>query len=598
MTRGRRATFPIPAVKDEATPVQPIEPRRFALRLEDGSSFVVDLTGWPGAAFTTEIAPLVRGRIQRMGPSLVQNSVRQMLGNLQRFWVFLSERSAMPGALMDLTVALIDDYETWLEQHAGGRIYQRHLMAALISVLRVGAEENMALLPPLLLPRLRFLGHGPVGGSVPRDAYSGRIAEALRVAARSQILDAQNRIARGEDLPPHPADVAHCPKLAVHRDAVLAEIAAHGRIETRHPAFKRFVNMAARRKIDIGIEVPHREFHLVQRDLAAFLILLALETGMEAESLIRLKADCLVNPTKGYVEIAYHKRRARGAEWKRLRVRDGGSTTPGGLIRLALALTERARRHLETDRLWVLWTVTGLRPATEDGPHGLYAFAEDRGLLDDDDRPLHINLSRLRKTQKAEWYRRTGGQMEQFAVGHTVAVAARHYAEIPALAHIHDAALADAFHDALDAARIVPAAPTTPPARSAPYEKPQQVQMDNDTGPHPQDLWLARCGDFFASPFADRGRACPTPFWGCLECRNAVISEAKLPALIAFQAFMADQRSALSAEDWAAKFGRAFARITHQILPSFPARAVEAAQAADRAEPAHPLYLPIEATAQ
>lgn len=598
MTRGRYAAFPIPAVKDEVTPVQPIEPRRFALTMEDGSAFVVDLTGWPGAAFTTEIAPVVRGRIQRMGPSLVRNSVRQMLRNLQRFWVFLSERGAMPGALKDLTVALIDDYETWLEQHPGGRIHQRHLLAAVIGVLRVGAEENMALLPPLLLPRLRFLGHGPVGGSIPRDAYSGRIAEALRVAARSQILDAQNRIALGENLPPHPAEVVACPMMAAHRDAVLAEIAAHGRIATSHPAFKRFVNMAGRRKIDIRIEAPHSGFHLVQKDLAAFLILLALETGMEAESLIRLKADCLVNPTKGYVEIAYHKRRARGAEWKRLRVRDGGSRTPGGLIRLALALTERARRHRGSDRLWVLWTVAGLRPASDDGPRDLDRFAADHGLTDDDDKPLHINLSRLRKTQKAEWYRRTGGQMEQFAVGHTVAVAARHYAEIPALAHIHDAALADAFHDALDAAWIVPVESAAPPALLAASDNLMQVHIDNQIDPHPQDLWLARCGDFFASPFADRGRACPTPFWGCLECRNAVISEAKIPALLAFQAFMAGQRSALSAEDWAVKFGRAFARITHQILPSFPPRAVEAARAADPAEAAHPLYLPIEATAQ
>lgn len=268
------------------------------------------------------------------------------------------------------------------------------------------------------------------------------------------------------------------------------------------------------------------------------------------------------------------------------------------MIRLALALTDRARRHLESDRLWVLWTVTGLRPASDGGPHGLDAFAADHGLVDDDGKPLRINLSRLRKTQKAEWYRRTRGQMEQFAVGHTVAVAARHYAEIPALAHVHDAALADAFHDALDAARIVPAEVVAPPGLSATSDDPQQVQMDKSATPHPQDLWLARCGDFFASPFATGGRACPTPFWGCLECRNAVISEAKLPALLAFQAFMADQRAALSAEDWAAKFGRAFARITHQILPSFPPRAVEAARAADPAETAHPIYLPIEATAQ
>ena len=116
-------------------------------------------------------------------------------------------------------------------------------------------------------------------------------------------------------------------------------------------------------------------------------------------------------------------------------------------------------------------------------------------------------------------------------------------------------------------------------------------------GGHPQDLWLARCGNFFASPFGAEGKPCPTPFWGCLECRNAVISEAKLPALLAFQSFMTDQRSALHTEDWAAKFARAYARITHQILPSFPPQVVEAARALGTAEDGTLLYLPAEATA-
>lgn len=595
MSRGRRAEFPSPVVKDEPTPVLPIEPRRFALVVEDGSSLVVDLTEWPGAAFTTEIAPLVRMRILRLGPGLIRRSVQRLLLNLRRFWGFLSERGEMPGKLMDLTVEVIDDYESWLERKAGGRIYQRHLLAALIGVLRVGSEDHPDLLPQALLPRLRFLGHGFVGGSIPRDAYGCGIAAALKAAARGQILDARSRIALAENLPPHPVQIAACPMLSAHRDAVLAEIAAHGRIETRHPAFQRFANLAGRRKLDIGIEVPHRGFHLLTTDLAAFLILLSLETGMEAESLTRLKADCLCNPTKGYVEIAYHKRRARGSEWKRLRVRDGSSATPGGLIRLAIALTERARRHLETDRLWVLWTVTGLRHAAEDGPHGVDAFAARHGLRDDDGKPLRLNLSRLRKTQKAEWYRRTGGQMEQFAVGHSVAVAARHYAEIPSLAHIHDAALADAFNDALDAARPGPESAAS--AEAKPEEMPGSDGADARPDPHPQDLWLARCGNFFASPFGAEGKPCPTPFWGCLECRNAVISEAKLPALLAFQSFMADQRSALHAEDWTAKFARAYARITHQILPSFPPQVVDAARSLGTAEDGTLLYLPAEATA-
>jgi hypothetical protein len=44
---------------------------------------------------------------------------------------------------------------------------------------------------------------------------------------------------------------------------------------------------------------------------------------------------------------------------------------------------------------------------------------------------------------------------------------------------------------------------------------------------------LASCIGFYDSPFGTKGKACPVPFWGCLECRNAVITSRKLPALIA-----------------------------------------------------------------
>ena len=58
--------------------------------------------------------------------------------------------------------------------------------------------------------------------------------------------------------------------------------------------------------------------------------------------------------------VEYRKRRARGAQWKRLRVRDGGSSTPGGIIRQAIRLTARARQHLGTDALWAWWNGYGL----------------------------------------------------------------------------------------------------------------------------------------------------------------------------------------------------------------------------------------------
>ena len=111
-----------------------------------------------------------------------------------------------------------------------------------------------------------------------------------------------------------------------------------------------------------------------------------------------------------------------------------------------------------------------------------------------------------------------------------------------------------------------------------------------------QDLWLASCGGFYASPFGTKGQPCPVPFWGCLDCGNAVITSRKLPALIAFLMFMVAQRETLQAADWAAKFGRAHRRIAEQILPAFPVAVVAAARTVAESQ-AGLLHLPPEASA-
>jgi hypothetical protein len=97
------------------------------------------------------------------------------------------------------------------------------------------------------------------------------------------------------------------------------------------------------------IDDLHGHLYLSGSDVVPFLVLLSLETGIEIECCKGLATNCLKNPTADSVEIEYCKRRTRGAEWHRLRVRDGSSGTPGGLVRMILRLTERARRFL-TDR--------------------------------------------------------------------------------------------------------------------------------------------------------------------------------------------------------------------------------------------------------
>jgi hypothetical protein len=206
----------------------------------------------------------------------------------------------------------------------------------------------------------------------------------------------------------------------------------------------------------------------------------------------------------------------------------------------------------------------------------------------------------LRKTHKAVWYRQTGGQLRRFAVGHTVEVAANHYADIPALRPIHEATIAEAMMDAVeDALR-----PTvlTPEAEAAVLaDPPAQAVLPEGMATDvsallagEQDVWLASCSGFYSSPFATSGEACPVPFWGCLECRNGVITTRKLPALMAFLEFVVDQRRLLTEADWQAKFGRAHRRIAAQILPQFSKADLEVARSLAARQPVQ-IFLPPEA---
>jgi hypothetical protein len=522
---------------------------------------------------------------------------------LRRFLHFLDDAGEAVDRVEAVEPALLDRYEIWLKRHTyAGAIYRRHLLARPIALLRRIEELKPGTLLPALMSRLTYLSLDPYKNSRPRDAYSGAIAARIRRAARRQVVDAARRIARDGELPAPPPDLH--PAVRAKYLLLVEAIARDGWAGSKEPIFdsmrQRAIYHGAARRKDLSCAATHARFYLTAIDVVAFIILLSLGTGLEVECLRELKADCLKNPAKGFVDIAYFKRRAHGAEWKVLRVRDGGTTTPGGLIRLALALTARARRRMGTDELWAWGCVHGLIAGVS---RSNFMARRQHNLVDDQGRALRLELSRLRKTYKAEWYAKTGGQLETFAQGHSVEVAAEHYADIPALRPIHEATIAAAIEDATAPARREPCI-LNPKQEAAVRRNPRSCKLPAtltaDTAvpvlDGAQDVWLAGCAGFYDSPFGTKGEACPSPFWSCLDCGNAIITARKLPALIAFLGFMAAQRESLAEADWEAKFGRAHRRIRDQIIPAFPKAVVAAARDAANATPGL-IYLTPEASA-
>lgn len=593
---GRRASFPDNLPDPGPAAAIAIAARRFEITLA-GRPATMDLTRLPGrASLARSFTQALWQACQVGGPAGTVRTAMSLAEAIHRFWRYLDATGSPVQALAGLDVSTIEGFDTWMAEsglHPNNRL---HLMGDVVSLLRLADAGEPGGLSEESSRRLLYVSTRPGVPARPRDAYSDNIRAALKAAARADVA------AIGQRFRPTLAQECETRIDRLERDA-FAEIDRVGFITVKNDLFRQLYG--ARNYAGISNEGlsdrMHGTRHLLLGDLIALFVLLSLETGLEIEAIKTLRADCLKNPSSGYVEIEYCKRRARHAEWKRLRVRDGGSGTPGGLLRLAIQWTATARGHLGSEQLFPYYCRGRLTDVVLPMQSARKVWVKHHRLQDDDGKPLKLCLSRLRKTHKAAWYRKTGGQLRRFAVGHTVEVAANHYGDIPALRPIHEATIAEALMDAVEDA-LQPTV-LTPEAEANVLAAPSSAQpgfpegMATDASAllaGEQDLWLASCSGFYSSPFANSGEACPVPFWGCLECRNGVITTRKLPALMAFLDFVMDQRKVLSEADWQVKFGRVHYRISAQILPQFSKTDLDAARSLAARQPTQ-IYLPPEA---
>jgi hypothetical protein len=353
---------------------------------------------------------------------------------------------------------------------------------------------------------------------------------------------------------------------------VLWHVAANGPLTTSEHS-----PIWAVRNTHGGIRAVNEHLFLTSADLVPLVVSLIIATGLEPECVKGLRADCLLNPVRGFVSIAYIKKRARDNSHKSIRVRDGGGLHfPGGLIALARRLGARGRQVAGTDMMWTDVRYDGVystfgTAGSFDRMIGRWAarhgFAE---LSDRGGRPVRLDLRRLRKTYKSRHYQRSAGVLDDFAQGHSKQVAAGHYADIDAHRDLHEDAIEAGLSQALQAglgAPVVVDEQAQPLSEDAAQLSTAQVRaaLSSDT-----DVFLASCTDFYASPFARTpGSGCPVAIWGCLECPNAVYTTRHLPSLLSFTRFLNTQREELSPGEWQARYALAFDRLTTGITSKF-----------------------------
>ena len=521
--KGRQVAFSREDGNAVSPDPDPVIGLRFTISAQNGGEALIDFTALRPRRLALAAGRALRHLAAPGGPLGARSTVKAFAVTIPKFFAYLADTGELVAGIETLRARHVDGFEGWLEARGLTRIHLFTVLVKIVGVLRQVAIDSPGEVSSDLRDRLRYISAKPFQRSRPRDAYSPFVARQLRDAARDDVTAVLRRLQQARPLVPDPV-------LSGMEAVVHAVIEERGLLRTDQFAYKNLYSARARRGLpthQLGDELNGRH-HLTRNDIVPFLVLLALETGLEIECCKALMVDCLQNATNGTVEITYLKRRARGAEHKRLRVRNGGPTTPGGLIRRLIEVTARARKHHPSQCLWV-YCGAGTFAAGIRHPQELVdSWTRRHDIIDDDRRPLRLLLSRLRKTHKALWYLKTEGHMARFAVGHTPEVAARHYADVPALRSLHEATVADAFREAVNSARapIVLTAEQEAAWRTGPTQVsaiPQGCDpialLDGE-----QDVWLAGCAGFYASPHGSAGDPCPIPFWGCLECSNAVIT--------------------------------------------------------------------------
>lgn len=597
--KGNRANFTSEDGQFEPRPPSSVTGLRFEIKARSGGDALIDFTDLEPRPLAISVAQAIRRLAEIGGPLGARTTIQAYANAVRIYFTYLLEEAAEVRSVSQIESKHIDGFHEWLDLQNKTGAHGFMLLSKMVSIFREIDGDYPTLISTSLRDRLRYTSTRPFERSQPRDAYSPYVARQLRDAARADIVKLLRRI-----------DGAMPERFVDHSDPDVYQraVVMHEAVQSRGflPSNDKLTTSLYRALYARGLPTSsllddvYSKFHITNHDLPALLTLLSLETGLEIECVKSLKIDCLENANNGTVSVSYFKRRAHGLAHKSMRVRDGGPLTAGGLIRSIVKMTERARQFYPTEALFLYYSSCSFHDDVRYPQTTLVNWIKRHSIVDDKGQPLNLLLSRLRKTHKALWYLKTGGHMARFAVGHTVEIAAKHYADIPSLRPLHEATIEHALQDASRTV-VKDEIPSDPlqlensDSDSADNPSIRHEDVVGSKAPISQDVWLASCTGFYDSPFSKSGTPCSHPFWGCLECRNAVITEGKLPAIIGFLDFILRHREGLDADDWAVKFGTVHARITQQILPSFASDVVEQARKAVEVKTSA-TYLPPEAT--
>ncbi|HWH17911.1 MAG TPA: hypothetical protein VNT77_06185, partial [Allosphingosinicella sp.] len=234
---GRRALFPEALPDPEREAAAAIASLRFTVTLADRSR-AIDLTMLAGRkALARTFAGALWRACQVGGPAGSISTAYAYANALKTFWRYLDSAGMHVARLSDVSAALIDGFDAWMEESGLHPNHRLHRMSKVLNLLRLAEAAEPGLLPPDASRRLMYTSDRPGVRARPRDAYGDDIATALRTAARADLAAIIRRFAEADRIPTV-EDADRGRVLARAHEQVMAVIDAEGVIGHRHALFK------------------------------------------------------------------------------------------------------------------------------------------------------------------------------------------------------------------------------------------------------------------------------------------------------------------------------------------------------------------------
>lgn len=337
-----------------------------------------------------------------------------------------------------------------------------------------------------------------------------------------------------------------------------------------------------------------------QQILGVHLLVLALATGRNLQSLLELDRACLqIHDAPGRKLLVTWKRRGYSTHATPTASSDSGSSSAeskelavpaniAGHIEWLARHTEPLSRKVDSrfaSRIFLHVPLQGPNagktvPLTPNSSMwALIAFVKRHELKDDGGQPLALCISRLRPTFGNAIYARTGGDLRavQRALNHAdLRTTVNHYLDVPPNAERDLALVVEGMvgwaRREIDGKVLI----------AADGRIPLNNVKDLLSGGY--NTGVARC----RNPFRDRDSVC-SKFFTCFRCQNMVVFEDDLWRMYSFYYRLLHERVKVAPQHWAITYGPIIARIDREIAPQFDAGLVEQAKAKAMRDP-HPMW--------